>query len=174
MATFVATLSYFRDVSASRGLPREASIQFITMAESPTQSVSFAFPKSRKLCGETTVDRLFREGSGFSRFPLRVVYIVNDQPREGEAPLRMMVSVGKKRFKRAVKRNRVKRLVREAWRLRMADVEAAMSEANVRGLHVAFVFLSGELPSFADVDAAMSKAIDKLVSAISKPVAAEG
>lgn len=144
------------------------------MAESPNQAVSFAFPKSRKLCGETTVDRLFREGVGFSRFPLRVVYIVNDEPRKGEAPLRMMVSVGKKRFKRAVKRNRVKRLVREAWRLRKLDVEAAMEVANVRGLHVAFVFLSNELPSFADVEAAMSKAIDRLVAAISKPSVAEG
>lgn len=103
-----------------------------------------------------------------------MVYIVNDQPREGEAPLRMMVSVGKKRFKRAVKRNRVKRLVREAWRLRKADVEAAMMAAGVKGLHVAFIFLSSELPSFADVDAAMAKSIDKLVSSISKPVAAEG
>lgn len=146
---------------------------FSTMTESLPQAVSFAFPKSHKLCGETTVDRLFREGVGFSRFPLRVVYIVNDEPRNGEAPLRMMVSVGKKRFKRAVKRNRVKRLVREAWRLRMADVEAAMKAADIKGLHVAFVFLSNELPSFADVDAAMAKAVDKLVAVISKAVAAE-
>lgn len=144
------------------------------MSGTNSQSVSFAFPKACKLCGETTVDRLFREGTGFTRFPLRVVYIVNDEPRKGEAPLRMMVSVGKKRFKRAVKRNRVKRLVRESWRLRKAAVEAAMAESGVRGLHVAFVFLSADLPTFADVDAAMEKAVERLVHAVSKPAVAEG
>lgn len=138
------------------------------MEESQNQPISFSFPKSQKLCGETTIDRLFREGTGFSRFPLRVVYILNDEPRKGEAPLRMMVSVGKKRFKRANKRNRVKRLVREAWRHRKNVVEAAMEAAGVKGMHVAFIFLSNELPTFESVDTAVAKAVDKLVGAITK------
>lgn len=133
------------------------------MAESQNQSNSFAFPKAQKLCGQTTIDRLFRDGQGFARFPLRVVYIVNDEPRQGEAPLRMMVSVGKKKFKRAVKRNRVKRLVRETWRLRKHAVEDAL---DGRGLHVAFLFLSSDLPTYDEIDSAMSKAVDRLVNEV--------
>lgn len=145
------------------------------MAETQTPSPRpLSFPKAQKLCGETTVDRLFREGTGFSRFPLRVVYIVNDEPRGGEAPLRVMVSVGKKKFKRAVKRNRVKRLIRETWRHRKADVETAMAHGGVKGLHVAFVFLSNDLPSCADVDAAMAKSVEKLCSALAKRAEAKG
>ena len=49
----------------------------------------------------------------FSIFPIRVVYMPVEQ---GEAPASILISVSKRRFKRAVKRNRVKRQIREAYR----------------------------------------------------------
>lgn len=104
---------------------------------------------------------------------MRVVYQSLPKCREGEAPLRMMVSVGKKRFKRAVKRNRVKRLVREAWRLNKHAVEAALAEsAEVGSLHVAFVFVGKELPDMPTITECVSKAIEKLVAAVKSPQSA--
>ena len=50
----------------------------------------------------------------FSIFPIRVVYMPVEQ---GEAPASILISVSKRRFKRAVKRNRVKRQIREAYRM---------------------------------------------------------
>lgn len=144
------------------------------MPDSQSSHTTLAFPKSQKLCGETTIDRLFREGTGFSRFPIRVVYIINNERRAGEHPLRMMVSVGKKRFKRANKRNRVKRLVREAWRHHKDKLQTALETAGVQGMHVAIVFLANELPTYDAVDSAVAKVIDKLASAALKHTAKEG
>ncbi len=144
--------------------------QLFPMTENQDIQTSFSFPKAQKLCGDKPIDRLFASGTGFTRFPLRVVYLLLPKRREGEAPLRMMVSVGKKRFKRAVKRNRVKRLVREAWRLEKPAVEAALARsAEVGALHVAFVFVGKELPDMPTITECVSKATEKLVAAVNAP-----
>lgn len=76
--------------------------------------------KQERVCSKLLIDRLFNGGKShsMSAYPLRVVYMylhademVNDVPNT-----QLLVSVPKKCFKRAVKRNRVKRQVREAYR----------------------------------------------------------
>ncbi len=147
--------------------------QLFPMTENQDIHTSLSFPKAQKLCGDKPIGHLFASGTGFTRFPLRVVYQALPKRREGEAPLRMMVSVGKKRFKRAVKRNRVKRLVREAWRLNKHVVEAALAESDeVGALHVAFVFVGKELPDMPAITECVSKAIEKLVVAVKSPQSA--
>lgn len=80
-------------------------------------SSAFTLPKEERLCSQTLIESLFSGGRSrsMSDFPLRVVYMVKD--RNGVEPMtQMLVSVPKRHFKRAVKRNRVKRQVREAYR----------------------------------------------------------
>ena len=68
--------------------------------------------KSERLDRKKVIEKMFAGGSrSFSVFPLRVVYLPVE---ELEAPVSILVSVSKRRFKRAVKRNRVKRQIREA------------------------------------------------------------
>lgn len=100
-------------------------------------------------------DRLFAEGRSFVAYPLRVVYLCTDDL--AAARLSMLVSVPKKKFKRAVRRNRIKRLVREAYRLHKHDLTMRVTDSG-RYLLVAFIFLDTELPTFADVEKAMKKA----------------
>ena len=74
----------------------------------------YTLGKSERLCSKKLVERLFAGGNkSFPAFPLRVVYMPLDIEDEG-AEVSILVSVPKKRFKRAVKRNLVKRQVREA------------------------------------------------------------
>ena len=63
------------------------------------------------------IEALFENGSSqsVSAFPLRAVYQTIER-REGHAPVQILISVPKKRFKHAVDRNRVKRQIREAYR----------------------------------------------------------
>ena len=69
--------------------------------------------KSERLDKKKVIEKMFAGGSrSFSVFPLRVVYLPVE---ELEAPVSILVSVSKRRFKRAVKRNRVKRQIREAY-----------------------------------------------------------
>ena len=79
-------------------------------------------PKEQRLFKKKAIDQLFGPGKGFNSYPLRV--IVYAHPSEDDEPSipRFLVSVSKKRFHHAVKRNKVKRLVREAWRKHKSQI----------------------------------------------------
>ena len=76
----------------------------------------FAFPKEEHLCRKKLIDELFgKQGSSFGIYPLRLVWIKSEVPTT--TPPQVLISVSKRTFKRAVERNRLKRLIREAYRL---------------------------------------------------------
>jgi ribonuclease P protein component len=75
--------------------------------------VSATFKKHERLCSQKTIEKLFSEGKSIFVHPFKVLYIpVQEQPFE----LQVAIAVPKKKTKRAVKRNYVKRIFREAWR----------------------------------------------------------
>lgn len=78
--------------------------------------MSYSFPKSEKLCSKKRIEKLFRQGNSVQSFPLKMIFVrVDDLPEQ--IPFQVMVSVPKRHFKRAVHRNRIKRLLRESYRL---------------------------------------------------------
>lgn len=93
---------------------------------------------------------MFAGGSSrsFSVFPLRAVYMSVD---EQELPASILISVPKKRFKRAVKRNRVKRQIREAYRKNKAMLWQVLEKKEI-GLTIAFIYLSDELFPTAEIE----------------------
>ncbi|RRD89068.1 ribonuclease P protein component [Bacteroides heparinolyticus] len=95
--------------------------------------------KSERLDKKKVIEKMFAGGShSFSIFPLRVVYL---QVEELEAIASILVSVSKRRFKRAVKRNRVKRQIREAYRVNKHKLLSVLAEKQCR-LAIAFIYLS--------------------------------
>ena len=119
----------------------------------------FTFGKAEHLCLEKEIDRLFSSGERFLSFPLQVAYLSNEN---GRGAVSVLFSVSKKRFKRAVHRNRVKRLMRECFRLNKASLYELLEEKN-RSLSIAFVFIDKELPNYQLVEKGMQKAMDKLI-----------
>lgn len=97
----------------------------------------YTLSKEERLSWKRYIDLLFEKGQSFVAFPLRVVYL----PMEEEMPARasFLVSVPKKRFKRAVKRNLIKRQVREAYRVRKYDLLEPL-EAKNKGMLIAFLY----------------------------------
>lgn len=89
------------------------------------------------------IDSLFGGGCSQSvaAFPLRAVYMLAER-HPGNAPVQLLISVPKKRFRHAVDRNRVKRQVREAYRLHKAILCDAVPAD--RRLLLAFIWLSDE------------------------------
>lgn len=73
-------------------------------------------PKEQRLFKKKAIDQLFGKGKGFNFYPFRVVVYAHPSENEDPSIPRFLVSVSKKRFHHAFKRNKVKRLVREAWR----------------------------------------------------------
>ena len=119
----------------------------------------YSFSKAEHLCGEKKITRLHTEGNAFIVYPLRVVYCVLSE--EDEFPAKMMVSVPKKRFKRAVKRNRLKRLIRESYRLNKHILLDVLIEKKIQ-THISFQYVSDEELQFDYIEKRMQTALNKM------------
>ena len=115
------------------------------------------------MCGEKRITRLFTQGEAFIAYPLRVVFII--EPKKDEEPASVLVSVPKKRFKRAVKRNRLKRLMREAYRLNKQLILEKLNEKQLQ-IHIAFNYVSDDELDYATVEKKMKISLGRLIDKI--------
>ncbi len=114
--------------------------------------------KEERLCSKKVIDKLFNEGTAFLVFPLRVVFLHTDLA--SQYPVQAGFSVSKKSFKRAVKRNLLKRRMRESYRL---NKQILYTNSN-RKLAVFFIYVGKEIIEYKRIENAMKKALLKLQS----------
>ncbi len=125
-----------------------------------------SFGKEHRLCGKKRIDRLFVEGRSFFAYPFRCVWSVDGDPAGTElsdqAPCaRILVSVAKKNHKRAVVRNKLKRRIREAYRLNRHRWEGlALPEG--RSLSVAFIYTPKEILEYSVIEHGVVKILSEI------------
>lgn len=120
----------------------------------------FTLNKSQRLKSRKTIETLFKKGKSFSVFPFRVVYVLHNNEAPVTEPVLAGFSVSNRYFKRAVKRNRIKRLMREAFRLQKLKLIEKM-QSN-KSLNVFFIYTHNELPEFDTCMKKMQIALTKL------------
>lgn len=133
---------------------------------------ALTFRKRERMVSQRLIDDLFVGGNSRSpisdqtdashsiaAFPLRVVYKLRARDRH-EAPLQMLVSVPKKHFHHAVDRNRVKRQVREAWRLHKQQLVETI--ATDKQLLIAFIWQSDSMLSTQKVETRVANLVKRL------------
>ena len=119
--------------------------------------------KPERLNKKKIIEKMFAGGSrSFSIFPLRVVWLPAE---ELDVQASILISVSKRRFKRAVKRNRIKRQIREAYSLNKQILLAPLTEKNSR-LAIAFIYLADELMNSALVEEKIKTALTRIVEKI--------
>lgn len=128
----------------------------------------YTFGKNEKLKSRKQIELLFKAGLSFSVFPFRVVYIIT--PDAG-GNVQAGFSVSTRYFKKAVDRNRVKRLMREGYRLQKRELLDSCA-AETKNLDVFFIYTGNELPDYDTVFEKMHAALKRLKKAIHENPAA--
>ncbi len=116
----------------------------------------YFFKKEERITGDKRIEALFVSGESFVVYPLRIVY--SEKNSHSSAMPKVLISIPKKRIKFAVKRNRLKRLVRESYRINKHILDDVL-KVNYRHLEIAFVYVKDELTDYDKVDKAVKKAL---------------
>ena len=111
------------------------------------------FPKTEKLKSAKTIESLFLEGKTYSKYPIKVFFLAKENLETNLAAF----AVPKRSFKSAVDRNRIKRRLREAYRLNKTIIET-----NGKQFVLLFLFLGKVKPHYSELEKAMIKLLKKL------------
>lgn len=117
----------------------------------------FTLGKEERLKSRKVIEELFNEGKGFASGSIRVNYLFT----ENGPGLQFGAGASTRNFKKSVDRNRIKRRLREAWRLQKLPLSELLVQQN-RSLAVFFIYTGKEVPEYKTVYDATTKAISKL------------
>jgi ribonuclease P protein component len=117
---------------------------------------SFKFSKKEKLKSRKVIQQLFQKRQSIHVFPLRVIYGKIDSPLS-KAPVQFGVSVSKRSFAKAVKRNRIKRIIREAYRLNKGDLYNALAKSETKQFAMMFLYTGKKEPSIGEIEKSLKK-----------------
>lgn len=116
------------------------------------------FRKQERLTSLKTIEKLFTEGNVFVIHPYRVFWLRNE---DQENCLKIAISVPKKRFKKAVDRNLLKRRTREAFRTQKDELTETL-QLNQLKLSVFLVYINDTIVEFSFLEKQMLQVLQKL------------
>lgn len=123
----------------------------------------FSFRKDERLSGKKNVDRLFRTGSSFFVHPFKVYWLVT---RDGiPYPAQTMIIVGKRSFKKAADRNRIRRQIREIYRLQKGELYAFLAKREQQCL-IAMIYSTSQLMEFNEMSRKINLVFRRLINEI--------
>jgi len=118
--------------------------------------MKLTLPKIARLKSKKSIEKLFAEGTSIKKYPLLLIY--SKAGTDLPIALQVAFSVSKKRFKRAVARNRIKRLMREAYRLHQNIVKTPDDQKYT----CMFLYIGAEEIAFQELQEVMKKLLEKL------------
>lgn len=118
-----------------------------------------SFNKEERLCSIKLIDKLFHDGSSFLLYPFRIVWL--DDNSESGNTVRVLISVPKKRFKKAVDRNLIKRRIREIYRLQKAEHLYPFLEEHSANILLGINYVGNNIAEYSFMEKKLNAAIAK-------------
>jgi len=107
----------------------------------------YSFKKEERLCNVKLIEKLFTNGSSFLVYPFRIVWL--SEVSNSGIPVQVLISVPKKRFKRAVDRNLIKRRIREVYRLHKSEYLIPFLNEQSVALILGITYIGNEIGDYA-------------------------
>jgi ribonuclease P protein component len=118
------------------------------------------FRKPGKICNQNQIDTLFKEGKSLKSGLFRLLFVETEA--SGQPPVQILIAVPKKNLRHAVDRNRMKRLIREAYRLSKYKIQDEYSNVE-KHLDIAVIFIGKQCVSQSETITAINELIDRLI-----------
>ena len=126
----------------------------------------YTFKKEERLCNKKLIDKLFHNGSSFLCYPFKASWLFVDEP--ANFPVQILFSVSKKRYKRAVDRNLIKRRMREAYRLNKQQHLYDVLISTDKKIILSIGFIGKEITEYDFAEKKMLKLLTQLCTEIAK------
>jgi ribonuclease P protein component len=141
-------------------------VPVISLNCNPGMSKIYTFTKEERLCNKKLIDELFHNGSSFLCYPFKVSWIAVNEPQP--FPGQVLFGVPKKRYKRAVDRNLLKRRMRETYRLNKQQYLYSVLEGANKTIVFSIGYIGKEISTYELIEKKMLKLLSILAESASK------
>src|SRR3954453_10349517 len=141
------------------------SLTFVGLCYINTLAKTFTYNRKEKLKSRKQLEALFSKGRTFLCFPVKVFYMLPELPSDNI--IKTGVGASSRQYKKAVQRNRIKRLLREAYRLNKQPLHQFLQGYN-RQLVVFLLYVDKQMPKKDSIQTKMPVILEKLMSEVSR------
>lgn len=120
----------------------------------------YSLAKKDKLKSKKAIAELFSHSSSFGKSPLRIIWRIENMSTP-DSPLKLLVAVPKRRVRKAVHRNRIKRLIREVFRLNKSDLVSFLKDEKVE-FHLGILYVGGAMVTFESIEASLTELLKQI------------
>ena len=125
--------------------------------------IRYTFTKSERITSKKIIAKIIQKGKVIKAFPFYVRFL---EENDAKVSVKVLIVVGKKRFKRAVDRNRIKRLIRESYRLNKQILYRCLENENKK-IVLYLNYVDVKIPDYNDIDVAVLEVFKKICDKLS-------